>query len=171
VRDAYFNHINRYEETKLDNGQLLVCYAAVPAPQALSPDTTTTSEVVEKPPFCCSKALPKDSIRLDQDNLFNGLFSSKGHFPSDVFAVVRKICWGLLDSLLVGSCFLCICYFFLLGDLISTKYFQVLNNQVVEITKPLKMQKVTAYRSYICKPHNRYFDVDLYTTRQTICAF
>lgn len=103
----------------------------------------TSNAVVDDNPFCCAAVKVDRDRRLDREQLFVDFVAARGSHPGVVFEVKRQI-----NN----------------GPLLSTKYFQLVDNQVTHLDAANKYeQKLHAFKNYKCTVHNLYFAVDLFS--------
>lgn len=125
----------------------LVCFKTNLDPKIVSsfPEYSHSSNnaVHTDGPFCChGNCLVKYKERCTQcDSYFGHLLSGVGHHPDVVFEVKKQ----------VNN-----------GPMISTTYWQLLDNNIVQYTESQPTQKKHAFKNYICRSHNLFYGVDLF---------
>ena len=133
--------LTSYEETRA--GDLLVCYkAGLSLPAMFTMNTSSIHSSPSDGPFGCSPSelSPYKHRRTAHDRAFEGFVSGNGNFPDLVFEVKKQV-----DN----------------GPLISTKFFKLENDTILEATGPFT-QKVHCFKNYKCVSQNLFFGVDLY---------
>lgn len=143
-----------YKEMRLTAGSVdvLCCYgdnlpappASYTAPASISAGLKDACESGSEP-FCCGCVQLYKNRRLDRDAMFDSLRSRRGHHPNVVFEVKRQ----------VNN-----------GPMLSTKYYQVVNNELLEVHGSYS-QKLHAFKNFKCSKHDLFFGVDLYQSRNT----
>ncbi|EGG21263.1 hypothetical protein DFA_01142 [Cavenderia fasciculata] len=96
-------------------------------------------------PFCCHNLVPFKPTRTARDSVFADLLSGQGNHPDIVYEVKAQV-----DN----------------GPMISTRYFKVLSSKIKEIDRDNNTNKIHSFKNYKCPTHNRFYGIDLYSTRE-----
>ena len=96
--------------------------------------------------FCCKNFVPYKPIRTEKDQIFNQFVEKTGTLKDFIFKVAEQV-----DN----------------GPLISTKYFKLFDSQYQEIKDTSDLKKIHSFKNYKCRRHNRFFALDLYSTKNT----
>ena len=149
-----------YRELRV--GNFNVCFAddlqqqtedattCTPQQQQPRPDLALPKDAEEKP-FCCSSSgLSAHRPRtVTYESAFAGFVAGRGNYPDIVFEVKRQVNNGAL---------------------LSTKYYQLLHDGYVDVTRTGEdgkfSAKIHSFKNYICARHNLFFAVDLYSARK-----
>jgi len=134
-------------ELKLSGATLYVVFAENQErpPTAAADRDSSVPTVCNAPPFCCSdiRAYKPQKLHDSMERKFAALLKRRGHVPEAVFQVKRQINHH---------------------PKIVTQYFTLRHDTVKEFDAHGKYKhKLHAFKNFVCKTHDLFFGVDLYS--------
>ena len=132
---------NKYKEERV--GNFLICYqSGMTLPDNYSSWDKSMAKLdldQEGLPFCCNNLVGYKNKKLSMEGLFRDFFASRGNHRNVVYEVKKQV-----DN----------------GPLLDTKYYQLLDDAVVEVQGTFHRKK-HAFKNYKCTAHNRFYSIDL----------